>query len=215
MRVRIVAEKVYFSPYQEIVFGKINGKNALFLDGEVQYIEGRPLHEYHGKLARGLDYHPAPKTVAILGGGDGILANFIHKKSPRVKIYMFELDPVMIRVFSKDERGRRVNGDILNKGPVNVIIGDAYKTLGAYKEQFDVIFQDFPDMDKRTEKLYSENMMKKIYRALRYGGVFSMYGGGFVRLPTYYYRYFSLIDKAHIEIPEFGAGAIIFYGRKL
>ena len=211
---KAVPEKVYFSPYQEIVFGKLNGRNALFLDGEVQYIEGKPLIDYHSKLARGLKYHPNPKVVAILGGGDGILANFIHRQNPKVKIYLLELDPMMIKVFSKDPRGRRVNGDIFNKNVVKVVIGDAYKTIDMFKSKFDIIFQDFPDMNKATKKLYSENMLRKIHRALKPGGIFSMYGGGTVILPPYYYKYFQLIDKAHIDIPEFGVGAIIFYGRK-
>lgn len=201
------------SKYQLIELVRINGRRALFLDGELQYIEGEPLVKYHSHMAKGLDYVPYAKKVAIIGGGDGILAYFLLKKNPDLNIYLFELDKDMIKIFSSHPDAIAVNGNVFNyRNNVKVVIGDASKTLKHYKG-FDAVFQDLPDIPSVGHELYIE-MIDRAHDSLRGYGVFTMYGGGLVDPPGNFYEKFYLLYRKFIDIPEFELGANIFYGRK-
>jgi len=167
------------SPYQQIEiirWGK-KGPKALLLDGEVQYIEGKPTVEYHWKHLKILRHCPYAKRVAIIGGGDGILAGMIAKKYPHIRVYVFELDPCMVHIYKHYET--RVNHNAFNRENVKVIIGDAFKNLLKFPDEyFDTIFVDLPDAYPDKEDLYSEKKINTILKKVKVGGCISFYTGG-------------------------------------
>ena len=168
------------SPYQyiEIVDWENSGKKALLLNGEVQYIEGQPSHEYHSAHASLLKKCPEnTKRIAIVGGGDGILAGYLAKKYPSARIFVFELDPCMVYVFSKYER--KVNFDAFHLPNVGVVIGDAFKTIKKFpKGYFNAMFIDLPDAFPDKHDLYSEEKLSILLDRLKKGGCVSIYTGG-------------------------------------
>jgi len=169
------------SPYQliEIVeWDPKSGKKALLLNGEVQYIEGKPSEDYHNAHASLLNACPEnTKRIAIIGGGDGILAGKLAKKYPHSEIYVFELDPCMVYVFSKYER--KVNHDAFNQPNVKVVIGDAFKTIRKFpKGFFDAMFIDLPDGFPDKWDLYDPEKLSILIDRLKVGGCTSIYTGG-------------------------------------
>jgi len=169
------------SPYQEILIIRFpNGKKGLMLDGEIQYVEGENSKDYHLKHVKLLYKCPyAAKRVAIVGGGDGILAGEILKKFPHARIDLYELDPCMVYVYRKYET--KVNNNALNDPRVRVIIGDAFRNIQRVKDGFYTsMFVDLPDaiFDNRLDTLYTPYNFQLLARKLALGGCMSIYTGG-------------------------------------
>lgn len=168
------------SPYQLIEIVRLpSGEKALMLDGEVQYVEGKVSREYHLAHANMLLKCPEnTKKIAIIGGGDGILAGILAKRYPHAQIYVFELDPCMVYIYSKYERD--VNYDAFHQKNVNVILGDAFKSIKKFPDgYFDAIFVDLPDaLGEEKSELYSEENFRLLAKKLKLDGCMSIYTGG-------------------------------------
>jgi len=178
-----IVEKAWISPYQliEIVllFGRDGKKRkGLFLDGEVQFVEGEIDYEYH--IRGHLKHFPASgvRKIAILGGGDGKLAGYLARKYPNVTIYILELDPCMVHIFKTYYP--HLNNNAFNRKNVKVVIGDAYENLKKFSDNyFDLIISDLPDIvSPEREKLYTDDKFELISSKLRVGGHWSFYTGG-------------------------------------
>lgn len=172
------------SPYQLIemilIPSKVKGKKkwlrGLFLNGEVQYVVGQNkeiYHNAHAKILRKIPKHSIRK-VAILGGGDGVLAGKLAKLLPKATIYVLELDPCMIYVFKK--YFPRDNDYAFYQRNVKPIIGDAFENIKKF-DSVDLVFVDLPDAldSERLEALYSPKQLGKVFKRAKF---ISIYNGG-------------------------------------
>jgi spermidine synthase len=178
-----IVEAAWRSPYQLIEIVNIKDTKGrvwkgLFLDGEVQFIEGDIDREYH--IKGHISNYPQKKIekVAILGGGDGKLAGYLLKKYPNADIYVLELDPCMIHVFKSYYP--HLNNYAFNNPRVHTIIGDAYDSLANFpNDYFDLIIVDLPDIiNPDRYALYSEDKIELIAKKLKKGGYLAFYTGG-------------------------------------
>lgn len=162
------------SPYQRIELDKTNAGLGLFLDGEIQFLE-RGERAYHQALAgEPILRNPCAKRALIMGGGDGLAARTMLETKPDMKVFLCELDPTMIKVFSWQNDAVRLNRNSLVK--TKVIIDDARSALPLMPPHFfDVVVADFPDYGARTRELYGPRMYREIYRVLKPRGVVSVY----------------------------------------
>ena len=171
------------SPYQliEMILIPSTGSRrkwlrGLFLNGEVQYVEGINKENYHNAHAKILKKIPKHliRNVVILGGGDGVLAGKLAKLLPRATIYVLELDPCMIHVFKKYYP--HDNDYAFYKRNVKVIIGDAFNTIDRF-DKIDLAFVDLPDAlnEERLEALYSPEKLGKVFEKTKF---ISIYNGG-------------------------------------
>jgi len=108
--------------------------------------------------------HPEPKKVLVIGGGDGGVLREVVKHSCVEEAVLCDIDEAVIRV-SKEYLPEM---SASYKDPkVRVHIGDGFKFLEDYKNEFDVIITDSSDPDGPAESLFQKPYFELLHGALR------------------------------------------------
>ncbi|BBZ04457.1 polyamine aminopropyltransferase [Mycolicibacterium chitae] len=202
------------SAYQEIVVTRRGDDLRLYLDGGLQF-STRDEHRYTESLV-----YPAlsesPRSVLVLGGGDGLAARELLRFPGIDRIVQVELDPAVIDLARTTLR--EVNGNALADPRVDVVVDDAMAWLRAPHPDvhpsggFDAVIVDLPDPDTPVlGRLYSTEFYALVTRALAPNGRLVVQAGSPYSTPTAYWRTFSTIESAgfaatpyHVHVPTFG-----------
>jgi spermidine synthase len=160
------------TPYQRILITS-NGKDMrLFLNGNLQF-SSRDEYRYHEALV-----HPAlsaltePKSVLVLGGGDGMAVRELLKYPGIRSITLVDLDKEMTALFRSQSFLTHLNNNSLNDPRVHLITSDAFVWLRATNQRFDAAIVDFPDPSNFSlGKLYSQTFYKTLRSVLNDGGL--------------------------------------------
>ena len=130
----LVSEKTVFQ--QMDIVRTRNGK-ALILDGSLQ------LHTvdefiYHEMLVHlPMIHHPDPKSVLVLGGGDGFLLREILKYKSVAEIVLVDIDEVVVKSCRK--HFSEETGNSFDDPRVRLVIDDAMHYADRAAREFDVI----------------------------------------------------------------------------
>ncbi|XP_076631800.1 spermidine Synthase [Colletes latitarsis] len=157
------------SQYQDVMVlqTKSHGK-ALILDGIIQCTE-RDEFSYQEAIAfLPLCSHPNPKTVLIVGGGDGGVAREVAKHPEVERIVQVEIDAKVLEV-SKKYLPLLSAG--LDHPKVTLNIGDGFEFLKQHKGQFDVIITDSSDPIGPAKCLFQESYISLMKSALKPDGI--------------------------------------------
>ncbi|GIQ81670.1 spermidine/spermine synthases, partial [Kipferlia bialata] len=119
--------------------------------------------------------HPEPKSVLIVGGGDGGSAEELLKHPSIERIVMAELDEVVLDV--SREHFEAVHHGSLDDPRVEVIIGDGFEYVKNTEERFDFIILDLTDPDTPAFALYSQEFFAMCRDILTHNGIMSMHLG--------------------------------------
>ncbi|NLN19117.1 MAG: polyamine aminopropyltransferase [Firmicutes bacterium] len=168
LRVRrtLVSER---TPFQHLAvldteqFGRV-----LVLDGMVQAAEGDEFiyHEMISHVA--LHTHPAPRTVAVIGGGDGGAVREVLKHSSVEKVVLVEIDAQVI------EAARKYLPQIshaLNDPRVEIRVEDGLRHVKDNKETYDVIIVDSTEPVGAAVGLFSREFYMDIFDSLKEDGI--------------------------------------------
>jgi spermidine synthase len=159
------------TPYQRIVV--TNGKNGyqLFLNGHLQF-NSLDEYRYHEALA-----HPPmllfgePKSVLILGGGDGLALREVLKYSSVEHVTLVDLDAGMTDLSKNFAPLAELNKHAFSEPRVKVINDDALLWLESCADAFDVALVDFPDPSRyEVSKLYTTRFYRLLKARLAPGG---------------------------------------------
>lgn len=160
------------TPYQRIVITGGGKDIKLFLNGNLQF-SSRDEYRYHEALI-----HPAmaslaePKSVLILGGGDGMAVRELLKYPSVQDITLVDLDTQMTNLFTTQAILTRLNGNSLSDPKVKVLNEDAFVWLKKCQSRFDLIVIDFPDPSNFSlGKLYSDTFYKSVKHVLKPQGI--------------------------------------------
>lgn len=163
--------------------GRLRGKPGfpypltLYLDRRYQFY-GAVEAAYHEHMAHVpvQVFGRVPRTVLILGGGDGLLARELLKYGPRVQsITLVELDDAMIELAREEPRLKALNEGSLNNPKVRTQVADAYFFVRNCREKYDAVYIDFPyPYNYTSSKLYSVEFYQAVARLLSDGGVATM-----------------------------------------
>lgn len=157
------------SQYQDVMVleTKSHGR-TLILDGIIQCTE-RDEFSYQEMIAfLPLCSHPNPKTVLIVGGGDGGVAREVAKHPQVERIVQVEIDPKVLEVSKKYLPSMGVG---LDHPKVTLNIGDGFQFLKQHSGQFDVIITDSSDPVGPAECLFQESYFNLMKSALKPGGI--------------------------------------------
>ena len=180
------------SRYQKIVLTYAGGDYWLFLNGH-QQLSTFDEALYHEPLVHPLvQLHPDPKSVLILGGGDGAAARELLKYEGIKAITLVDLDPSVTNLARSHPVLININQDALNDERVAVINEDGFSFLEKIRGQFDLIIADFPD--PRTVdlgRLYSKEFYWLCRKALKEDGMMITQAGS----PYYAREAFTCIDQ--------------------
>ncbi len=178
--------------YQRIVITQWEENYWLYLNGN-QQLCSMDEFMYHEPLVHpALTLHPNPRSVLVLGGGDGCAVREILKYPQVQNILLIDLDPAMTRLGREHPVLTTMNQGSLNHSGVEIINADAYHYLNNHTDFYDVIIIDLPD--PRTiemGRLYSLEFYKRCYKQLRPEGILITQAGS----PYFATKAFNCIVK--------------------
>lgn len=131
------------SKYQDIAlldtkhFGK-----ALVIDGKMQSAEIDEFIYHECLIHPALLCHPNPKTVFIMGGGEGSAAREVIKHRTIEKVVMCDIDQEVVD-FCRTHL--TANREAFSSKKLELVINDAGLELKERKEKFDIIVGDLAD----------------------------------------------------------------------
>lgn len=111
-----------------------------------------------------MNSHPNPKKVLVIGGGDGGVLREVVKHDTVELATLCDIDEAVIRLSKKYLPSMSVGFEHPN---VKVHIGDGFKFLEEYKNEFDVIITDSSDPDGPAEALFQKPYFELLHGALK------------------------------------------------
>lgn len=201
-----------YTPYQRIVLTRRGEDLRLYLNGNLQF-SSRDEYRYHEALVWPvLGRVAAPRSVLILGGGDGLAAREVLR-DPRVhRVTLVDLDPEMTHLFRDTPQLARLNRGSLSSPRIRVINADAFRWVRAERGRFDAVLIDFPDPTEYSlGKLYTESFYREVARLLAPDGVMTVQSTSPLVAPTSYWTVATTLEAAglqtrgyHAYVPSFG-----------
>lgn len=158
------------SPFQKVeiidtdsVFGKI-----LTLDDLMMTTEGDEFF-YHEMISHiPMMNHKCPKSVLVIGGGDGGTVREVLKHSTVERVVLCEIDGMVIDACKKFLP--TIAGELDNP-KVEVLVQDAIEYIKDKENEFDIVLIDSTDPMGPGEGLFTEEFYTNVKKSLRQGGI--------------------------------------------
>ncbi|KAI9192256.1 hypothetical protein LWI29_029783 [Acer saccharum] len=166
------------SQYQDIAlldtkhFGKV-----LVIDGKMQSAEVDEFIYHECLIHPPLLCHPNPKTVFIMGGGEGSAAREALKHKTIEKVVMCDIDQEVVDFC---RRYLTVNQEAFGNKKLNLVVNDAKAELEKRNEKFDIIVGDLADPVEGGPcyQLYTKSFYERILKPkLTENGIFVTQAG--------------------------------------
>ncbi|KIH87857.1 spermidine synthase [Sporothrix brasiliensis 5110] len=204
------------SKYQDVlIFESTDYGTVLVLDNVIQCTE-RDEFSYQEMITHlALNSHPNPKKVLVIGGGDGGVLREVVKHDCVEEAILCDIDEAVIRLSKQYLPGMAAG---FNHPKVKVHVGDGFKFLDDYKNEFDVIITDSSDPDGPAESLFKKSYFELLHSALREGGVITTQGSEnqwlhlplITKLKQDCKEVFAVAEYAYTTIPTYPSGQIGF-----
>jgi spermidine synthase len=172
--ITIKASKTLFrakSDYQDIAvieteqFGKV-----LLLDGIIQTTEADEFF-YHEMITHvPLSVHGTPKSVLVVGGGDGGTVREVLKHNSVERVVLAEIDEMVINVAR--EYFPSISSGLSDKR-VEIRLTDGIRYVKENPGAFDAILVDSTDPVGPAKGLFEEDFYRSVFECLTDGGVFA------------------------------------------
>ncbi len=166
---------------------------------------------YHESLVHpALISHVAPRSVLIVGGGDGGSSEEVLKHPSVERVVLAELDAGVIEMAKKHLRS--VHRDAFANPKLDVHIGDGMAFVKTTTARFDLIMLDLTDPIGAAEALYTQTFYADCKRALSAGGALVLHIGSpfsharrVADSVTNLRAVFSRVAPYFVHIPIYGA----------
>lgn len=171
--IAIKVKEVLFSdksPFQKVeiidsdsALGKI-----LTLDDLMMTTEGDE-YFYHEMIAHiPMMNHKNPKSVLIIGGGDGGTVREVLKHDTVEKVVLCEIDGMVIEACRKHLPS--IAGELDNP-KVEILVEDAIEYIKNKENEFDIVLIDSTDPMGPGEGLFTEEFYTNVKKSLKNGGI--------------------------------------------
>ncbi|KAM6559343.1 hypothetical protein CsatA_028582 [Cannabis sativa] len=153
-------------------FGKV-----LVIDGKMQSAEIDEFIYHECLIHPALICHPNPKTIFIMGGGEGSTAREALKHKLVDKVVMCDIDQEVVDFC---QRYLTVNKEAFLHKKLDLVINDAKAELEERSEKFDIIVGDLADPVEGGPcyQLYTKSFYEKILKPkLKPNGIFVTQAG--------------------------------------
>ena len=221
----LYADEVIFarsSRYQRIVLTHWRDDLRLFLNGHLQF-SSRDEYRYHEALIHpALGTLPHPRTVLVLGGGDGLAVREILKYPTVESVTLVDLDPAMTELFTSNVQLARLSGGALSDPRVHVINADAFVWLQDTAASFDFAVVDFPDPTNYSlGKLYTTAFYRLLARHLSEHGAAAIQSTSPLFAKQSYWCIVKTVEEAGLEatpyhayVPSFGEWGFVIASKQ-
>jgi len=185
---------------------------VLILDGVIQCTE-RDEFSYQEMMSfLPLSAHPCPKSVLIIGGGDGGVAREVAKYPTVERIVQCEIDD---RVIDLSKKYLPFMAQGFDSPKLQLHVGDGFEFMGKHESEFDVIITDSSDPIGPAESLFGETYYKLAAAALKPGGILCSQGENqwyhsklISEMVTFCKNIFPTVSYAYTSIPTYPGGQI-------
>ncbi|MBD5785671.1 polyamine aminopropyltransferase [Cellulosimicrobium terreum] len=202
------------SRYQKIVVTEYQGDTRLYLSDQLQFSSVDEAR-YHETLAHAtMTSVAAPASVAILGGGDGLLAREVLRYDSVQDVTLVDLDPAVTDLARDNRLIADLNEHALDDDRVDVVNADAFRWLDETDQTFDVVLVDLVDPSTdRIAKLYSQEFYGMVAAHLRPGGAFATQATSSYFTPNAFWQVVATAEAAgpdrtvvplSVNVPSFG-----------
>lgn len=161
------------TPYQRIAITKQANDLRLYLNANLQF-SSVDEYRYHEALVHpGVSAIDHPRSVLIIGGGDGLALREVLKYPSIENVTLVDLDPAMTEIFSTNPMLTELNGHSLLSKKLTIHNQDAFLWLKQIKAQparpqYDAIIIDIPDPSNFSiGKLYSVSFFKLLHTIMK------------------------------------------------
>jgi spermidine synthase len=220
----LYADPVIFAkntPYQRIVMTRAGSHFQLFLNGALQF-SSVDEYRYHEALV-----HPAlssvdrPRSVLVLGGGDGLAVREILKHPSIEQVTLVDLDPAMTTLARENPLLRELNRSSMHDPRVHIVNRDAFIWLAeAPPRLFDAVFVDFPDPHNFSlGKLYTRQFYRRLAARLHPDGLVAVQSTSPLMARQSYWCINRTLEAAgfqvrpyHALVPSFGEWGFVLAG---
>lgn len=221
----IYADEIIFARdthYQHIVLTRFKDDLRLFLNSHLQF-SSRDEYRYHESLIHpGLASVPVPRSVLVLGGGDGLAVREILRYPQVEKITLVDLDPEMTRLFSTQAMLTELNKRSLLSPRLRIINADAFPWVDSNTDIFDFIVIDFPDpTNYALGKLYTTPFYRAVARHLSSQGYLVVQSTSPMFARDSFWCIAETIRQAglqtfpyHVYVPSFGEWGFVLAGTR-
>lgn len=171
--ITIKVKEVLFSeqsPFQkvEIIDSDSTLGKILTLDDLMMTTEGDE-YFYHEMIAHiPMMSHKCPKSVLVIGGGDGGTVREVLKHDSVEKVVLCEIDGMVINACKKYLPS--IAGKLDNP-KVEVLVQDAIEYVKTKENEFDVVLIDSTDPMGPGEGLFTEEFYTNVKKSLKKGGI--------------------------------------------
>lgn len=150
--------------FENRLFGRV-----MAMDGIIQLTE-QDEYVYHEMMAHvPLLTHPDPKSVLIVGGGDGGLLREVLRHESLEKIVQVEIDRTVIELAKK--YFPKVCAGAYDNPRAQIVIQDAAQFVKETPDRFDVILVDSNDPEGAAQILFTSEFYGNCKRILNPGGI--------------------------------------------
>src|SRR5690606_205611 len=150
--------------FENKLFGRV-----LALDGIIQ-LTVKDESAYHEMIVHvPLFTHPKPKSVLIVGGGDGGILRETLKHKNLETIIQVEIDQAVINLSKK--YFPKISDGAFENPRAKVVIQDAAKFVKETEERFDCIIVDSNDPEGPAKVLFTDEFYGNCKRVLKEGGI--------------------------------------------
>jgi len=171
--IAIKQQEVLFSdqsPFQKVeiidtdsTLGKI-----LTLDDLMMTTEGDEFH-YHEMISHvPMMQHPEPKSVLVIGGGDGGTVREVLKHKTVERVVLCEIDGMVIDACKKFLPTIACE---LDNPKCEILVQDAIEYIKNKENEFDIVLIDSTDPMGPGEGLFTEEFYTNVKRSLKKGGI--------------------------------------------
>jgi spermidine synthase len=171
--IAIKAGKVLFSdnsPFQKVEVFETDSQlgRVLTLDDLMMTTEGDEYH-YHEMIAHiPMMQHPCPKSVLVIGGGDGGTIREVMKHKTVERAVLCEIDGMVIDACKQFLPTISCE---LDNPKVEILVQDAIEYIKDKKDEFDIILIDSTDPMGPGEGLFTEEFYTNVKNSLKKGGI--------------------------------------------
>lgn len=169
---RFKVERTLFagkSEFQTVDVVETRGHGKMLLNDGLIMVTERDEFIYHDMLSHvPLFTHPDPKSVLIIGGGDGGTAREVLRHKNVERVVQVEIDKMVVDACKEWIPQTACAYD---DPKVELIIGDGVKYMAETKEKFDVILVDSTDPIGPAAPLFGPEFYGNIYNVLNDKGI--------------------------------------------
>jgi spermidine synthase len=170
--VRFKVDRTLFagkSEFQTVDVVETRGHGKMLLNDGLIMLTERDEFIYHEMIAHvPLFTHPNPKSVLIIGGGDGGTAREVLRHQNIERVVEVEIDEMVVNACKE---WIPQTASAYNHPKLELIISDGIKYMDQSEEQFDIILIDSTDPIGPAAPLFGPKFYRAINKRLKENGI--------------------------------------------